>query len=298
RLVLADAAGRAALGAEALAGVGLVELEAQSPAWAGQPSSDPDVRALGLGPHHLAYVIYTSGSTGTPKGVMVEHRGVVNFLSAFSEISSISDRDTFLALTTISFDIAGLELFLPLSTGAAVALASRKDAIDAMALRHYIAHHNISFMQATPAMWRLLLDGGWQGTPALNAVCGGEALPATLSLRLNEAVNSVKNFYGPTETTIWSSFFPIDTPFGVPHQGVPIGRPIANTRVYVLDGHDEPVPFGAVGELYIGGAGVTRGYLNRPELTAERFIASPFVEGDRLYRTGDLARYLPDGNLE
>ncbi|WP_429464296.1 AMP-binding protein, partial [Paraburkholderia sp. JPY465] len=187
RLVLADAAGRAALGAEALAGVGLVELEAQSPAWAGQPSSDPDVRALGLGPHHLAYVIYTSGSTGTPKGVMVEHRGVVNFLSAFSEISSISDRDTFLALTTISFDIAGLELFLPLSTGAAVALASRKDAIDAMALRHYIAHHNISFMQATPAMWRLLLDGGWQGTPALNAVCGGEALPATLSLRLNEA---------------------------------------------------------------------------------------------------------------
>ncbi|MGF6658423.1 amino acid adenylation domain-containing protein [Paraburkholderia atlantica] len=212
RLVLADGAGRTALGGEALAGVGLVELEAQSPAWAGQPSSDPDARALGLGPHHLAYVIYTSGSTGTPKGVMVEHRGVVNFLSAFSEISSISDRDTFLALTTISFDIAGLELFLPLSTGAAVALASRKDAIDAMALRHYIAHHNISFMQATPAMWRLLLNGGWQGTPALNAVCGGEALPATLSLRLNEAVNSVKNFYGPTETTIWSSFFPIDTP--------------------------------------------------------------------------------------
>ncbi|WP_429496550.1 amino acid adenylation domain-containing protein [Paraburkholderia youngii] len=298
RLVLADGAGRAALGGEALAGVGLVELEAQSPAWAGQPSSDPDARALGLGPHHLAYVIYTSGSTGTPKGVMVEHRGVVNFLSAFSEISSISDRDTFLALTTISFDIAGLELFLPLSTGAVVALASRKDAIDAMALRHYIADHNISFMQATPAMWRLLLDGGWQGTPALNAVCGGEALPASLSLRLNEAVNSVKNFYGPTETTIWSSFFPIDTPFGVPHQGVPIGRPIANTRVYVLDGHGEPVPFGAVGELYIGGAGVARGYLNRPELTAERFIASPFVEGDRLYRTGDLARYLPDGNLE
>ncbi|MFA1672527.1 AMP-binding protein, partial [Rhizobium mongolense] len=241
-----------------------------------------------------------SGSTGTPKGVMIEHGNLVNFFHALSHVMSISEQDSFLAITTISFDIAGLELHLPLSTGATVVLASSKDTTDAMALQRLLAHHKISVMQATPATWRILLDADWQGTPHLRALCGGEALPANLSSRLGRGVKSLKNLYGPTETTIWSSSFPIDVRIGVPQQNVPIGRPIANTRLYLLDAHGAPVPFGAVGELYIGGAGVARGYLNRPELTAERFLADPFSDeaGARLYRTGDLGRYLPDGNLE
>ncbi|MER9236440.1 amino acid adenylation domain-containing protein [Mesorhizobium sp. M0622] len=298
RLLLCDAAGRQALGADAIGQVNVVELDTAAPAWAGRPESDPDPRALGLTSRHLAYIIYTSGSTGTPKGVMVEHANVLNFLYALSDILRITEQDVFLATTSISFDIAGLELYLPLCTGATVVLASRKDVTDASLLHHLLAHHNISMMQATPATWRLLLDAGWQGTLGLNVLCGGEALTANQSSRLGIGVRSLRNLYGPTETTIWSSSFVIDARLGASHQNVPIGRPIANTRVYLLDGYGAPVPFGAVGELYIGGAGVARGYLNRAELTAERFIASPFVEGDRLYRTGDLARYLPDGNLE
>ncbi|MDL2410951.1 AMP-binding protein, partial [Rhizobium calliandrae] len=236
-----------------------------------------DPRALGLTARHLAYIIYTSGSTGTPKGVMVEHQSLKNFLYAFSDISRISERDVFLAITTISFDIAGLELYLPLSAGATVVLANRKDAMDAARLQHLLVHHAISMMQATPATWRMLLNSGWQGTPDLNVLCGGEALHADLASSL-EGSKSLRNLYGPSETTIWSSSLLIEASSGEPHN-MPIGRPIANTRIYLLDGHGQPVPFGAVGELYIGGAGVARGYLNRPELTAERFIASPFVEG-------------------
>ncbi|UFS85011.1 non-ribosomal peptide synthase/polyketide synthase (plasmid) [Rhizobium sp. T136] len=303
RLLLCDAAGRAALGAEALADVTVVDLETATPAWADQSADDPEPRALGLTSRHLAYVIYTSGSTGTPKGVMVEHASVLNFLYAFSDIARISERDVLLAITTISFDIAGMELYLPLGAGGTVVLANRKDAPDAVALQQLLVHHKISMMQATPATWRMLLDAGWQGTPDVSVLCGGEALPANLASRLNRGARSLRNLYGPTETTIWSSSFPIETSIGELHHNVPIGRPIANTRVYLLDGHGAPVPFGAVGELYIGGAGVARGYLNRPELTAERFMADPFSDepgepGARMYRTGDLARYLPDGNLE
>ncbi|WP_249791570.1 amino acid adenylation domain-containing protein, partial [Bradyrhizobium sp. SRL28] len=298
QLLLCDAAGRAALGTEALADVSVVDLDPVTPAWAELPACDPEPRALGLTSRHLAYVIYTSGSTGTPKGVMVEHANVLNFIYALSDILRITEQDVFLAITSISFDIAGLELFLPSCTGATIVLASRKDVTDATALHYLIDQRKISIMQATPATWRLLLDAGWQGTPGLNVLCGGEALPASQSSRLSRGVRSLRNLYGPTETTIWSSSFVIDARLGVSHQNVPIGRPIANTRVYLLDGHGAPVPLGTVGELYIGGAGVARGYLNRAELTAERFIASPFVDGDRLYRTGDLARYLPDGNLE
>ncbi|WP_339151180.1 amino acid adenylation domain-containing protein (plasmid) [Rhizobium sp. T1473] len=299
----ADAAGRAALGAEAIADLSVVDLDAATPAWAELPASDPEPRALGLTSRHLAYVIYTSGSTGTPKGVMVEHASVLNFLYAFSDIARISERDVLLAITTISFDIAGMELYLPLGAGGTVVLANRKDAPDAVALQQLLVHHKISMMQATPATWRMLLDAGWQGTPDVSVLCGGEALPANLASRLNRGARSLRNLYGPTETTIWSSSFPIETSIGELHHNVPIGRPIANTRVYLLDGHGAPVPFGAVGELYIGGAGVARGYLNRPDLTAERFMADPFSDepgepGARMYRSGDLARYLPDGNLE
>ncbi|MER9502742.1 AMP-binding protein, partial [Mesorhizobium sp. M0587] len=247
---------------------------------------DPDPRALGLTPRHLAYIIYTSGSTGTPKGVMVEHASVLNILRALLDVLGLTEHDSLLAVTTISFDIAGLELYLPLAVGANVVLARRSNAVG---LQQHLSHHKINVMQATPAAWRMLLDADWEGAPDLSALCGGEALPSDLASNLGRRVKSLRNLYGPTETTIWSTTFLTETRIEAPHRNIPIGRPIANTRIYLLDAHGQPVPLGAVGELYIGGAGVARGYLNRPELTAERFIASSFVEGDRLYRSGDLA---------
>ncbi|MGF6980522.1 amino acid adenylation domain-containing protein [Paraburkholderia sp. JPY465] len=297
RLVLADAAGRAALGAEALAGVGLVELEAQSPAWAGQPSSDPDVRALGLGPHHLAYVIYTSGSTGTPKGVMVEHRGVANYLAWACE--AYAPRSSSIVSSSLAFDATINSLFAPLICGGHARLVRERDEVAGLKVQ---ASSACGLVNVTPshldALGQQLLAGPMASQVDL-LVIGGEALShSTVELwrRVQPGARMV-NEYGPTETVVGCTFYEIPSECAVSTH-VPIGRPIANTRVYVLDGHGEPVPFGAAGELYIGGAGVARGYLNRPELTAERFIASPFVEGDRLYRTGDLARYLPDGNLE
>ncbi|WP_245495122.1 amino acid adenylation domain-containing protein [Rhizobium ruizarguesonis] len=297
RLLLCDAAGRAALGAEVIANLSVVDLNAATPAWADQSADDPDPHALGLTARHLAYVIYTSGSTGTPKGVMVEHASVVNVLRALLDVSGLTERDSLLAITTISFDIAGLELCLPLAVGANVVVAHETSAIG---LQRYLSHQEITVMQATPAAWRMLFDAGWEGAPDLRALCGGEALPSELALNLGRRVKSLRNLYGPTETTIWTTTFLTDTTIEGPHRYVPIGRPIANTRIYLLDGHGAPVPFGAVGELYIGGAGVARGYLNRPDLTAERFLADPFSgkAGARMYRSGDLARYLPDGNLE
>ncbi|MBP2471127.1 amino acid adenylation domain-containing protein [Sinorhizobium meliloti] len=297
RLLLCDAAGRAALGAEAIADLSAVDLDAAMPAWADQSADDPDPHALGLTARNLAYVIYTSGSTGTPKGVMVEHASVLNVLRALLDVSGLTERDSLLAITTISFDIAGLELYLPLAVGANVVVAHGTSVIG---LQRYLSHQKITVMQATPAAWRMLFDAGWEGAPDLSALCGGEALPSELASNLGRRVKSLRNLYGPTETTIWATTFLTDTRIEAPHRYVPIGRPIANTRLYVLDGHGQPVPFGAVGELYIGGAGVARGYLNRPDLTAERFLADPFSgkAGARMYRSGDLARYLPDGNLE
>ncbi|TAW60505.1 non-ribosomal peptide synthetase, partial [Rhizobium ruizarguesonis] len=297
RRLLCDATGRAALGAEAIADLSVVDLNAATPAWADQSADDPDPHALGLTARHLAYVIYTSGSTGTPKGVMVEHASVLNVLRALLDVSGLTERDSLLAITTISFDIAGLELCLPLAVGAKVVVAHGTSAIG---LQRYLSHQKITVMQATPAAWRMLFDAGWEGAPDLSALCGGEALPSELASNLGRRVKSLRNLYGPTETTIWATTFPTDTRIEAPHRYVPIGRPIANTRIYLLDGHGQPVPFGAVGELYIGGAGVARGYLNRPDLTAERFLADPFSgkAGARMYRSGDLARYLPDGNLE
>ncbi|WP_339156794.1 non-ribosomal peptide synthase/polyketide synthase, partial (plasmid) [Sinorhizobium medicae] len=296
RLLLCDAAGRAALGAEAIADLSAVDLDTAT-AWADQSADDPDPHALGLTARNLAYVIYTSGSTGTPKGVMVEHASVLNVLRALLDVSGLTERDSFLAITTISFDIAGLELYLPLAVGANVVVAHGASAIG---LQRYLSHQKITVMQATPAAWRMLFDAGWEGAPDLSALCGGEALPSELASNLGRRVKSLRNLYGPTETTIWATTFLTDTRIEAPHRYVPIGRPIANTRIYLLDGHGQPVPFGAVGELYIGGAGVARGYLNRPDLTAERFLADPFSgkAGARMYRSGDLARYLPDGNLE
>jgi amino acid adenylation domain-containing protein len=247
-------------------------------------------------PQNLAYVIYTSGSTGTPKGVEVEHRSLVNFLHSMCDKTQINAKDTFLSVTTISFDIAALELFLPLMVGARIILASREVATDGRRLWEQLEKADVTMMQATPATWRMLLDAGWEGAPCLRILCGGEALSSELAKALLQRSRVLWNLYGPTETTVWSTAWQIDPAYG----RISIGRPIANTEVYLLDSNLEPVPAGIAGELYIGGVGLARGYLNYPDLTAEKFISNPF-HGDpkaRLYRTGDFARYLPDGNIE
>lgn len=254
-----------------------------------------DVVCDGAKAGDLAYVIYTSGSTGRPKGVMIEHRAVVNFLESMRTAPGLTEKDILLAVTTLSFDIAGLEIFLPLLVGGRVEIVNREVAADAVRLAAVLEASGATVMQATPATWRLLLENGWQGAPALKVLCGGEALAPDLARQLLPRVASFWNMYGPTETTIWSCVKAIDDP-----DDITIGRPIANTRVYVLDPHLRPVPIGVVGELFIAGEGLARGYLNRPDLTAERFLPEPFDTplGGRMYRTGDLARWLPTAELE
>ena len=245
---------------------------------------------------NLAYVIYTSGSTGKPKGVQIPRSALSNFLHSMSERPGITSQDTLLAVTTLSFDIAGLEIHLPLSLGARVVLMRRENAADGGKLAERIKNSGATIMQATPATWRLLLESGWQGNKQLKILCGGEALPRELANQLIEKSASLWNMYGPTETTIWSTVHQVSSTEGP----VLVGRPIANTRIYILDRYMQPTPIGVPGELCIGGTGVARGYLNRSELTEEKFIADPFSQepGARIYRTGDRARYLADGNIE
>ncbi|MFD5565108.1 amino acid adenylation domain-containing protein [Kitasatospora griseola] len=248
---------------------------------------DPGV---GTDPDDLAYVIYTSGSTGRPKGVQIPHRALGNFLHSMGERPGLAADDVLLAVTTAAFDIAMLELLLPLVTGARVVLARRESAADGGRLAAELADCGATVMQATPATWRMLLDAGWTAGPGLTALVGGEALPAELAARLLATGATVWNMYGPTETTIWSSVSHVD---GGP---ISIGEPIANTTLQVLDAAGGPVPVGVPGELCIGGDGLARGYLGRPELTAEKFADS--AEGERLYRTGDLVRRRPDGRID
>jgi|GEM_PF-3580151 len=264
-----------------------------------------------VSPNNLAYVIYTSGSTGKPKGVQICHQSVVNFLTFMRLTPGLTQQDIFLAVTTISFDIAALELYLPLIVGAKIVLATYKTAADGSQLLEKLIKSGATVMQATPATWRLLLATGWQGTRNLKILCGGEALPAELADRLLQRCVELWNMYGPTETTIWSTVYNV----GANRQGTRtkdspelLGRPIPNTKIYILDSQNQPVPIGVPGELLIGGVGLSRGYLNRPDLTQEKFIPNPFSdqpgvqeaysEHSRLYKTGDLARYLPDGNIE
>jgi amino acid adenylation domain-containing protein/non-ribosomal peptide synthase protein (TIGR01720 family) len=245
---------------------------------------------------NLAYLIYTSGSTGTPKGVQITHQNVVNFLQSMSHAPGLTEHDTLLSVTTLSFDIAGLELFLPLTVGAQVVVASREVAADGEQLSTMLANTGATVMQATPATWRLLLETGWQGDQSLKMLCGGEALSGELAGRMLERGATLWNLYGPTETTIWSSAAQVMSGEGTPS----IGRPIANTQAYVLDRELQLVPAGVSGELYLSGDGVARGYLNRPALTADRFVPNPFGQepGARMYRTGDLVRYRSGGELE
>jgi amino acid adenylation domain-containing protein len=257
--------------------------------------SDPSDLGIPVGPTDLAYVIFTSGSTGRPKGVEIPHVALGNLLESMQRRPGLDARDALLAVTTISFDIAGLELFLPLVTGATLVLAGEDEAVDAMWLRDRLGVGDISVMQATPATWQMLLDAGWMGTPGLRALCGGEALGPELAAAMAPRVGSLWNMYGPTETTIWSSVAEVD-----PRLPVSLGEPIANTEFYVLDPGLEPQPPGIPGELYIGGLGLARGYRARPDLTSERFITHRFDDEPprRLYRTGDVVRRMADGRIE
>ena len=273
----------------------VIDLSDSAIEWSRLPESNPNRDSIGLTTSHLAYVIYTSGSTGKPKGVAIEHGSLTNLICSMQQSPGISANDTLLAVTTFAFDIAALEIYLPLTKGARIIVASRDAGADGALLMRQL-QRGVTLMQATPTSWRMLLEAGWKGTNDLKVLCGGEALSVSLARSLTERSSSTWNMYGPTETTIWSVIKDITQIQDVSS----IGRPIANTRVYVLDAHGEPVPVGVAGELYIGGVGVARGYLNRPELTAERFLKDLFAAdaGARMYRTGDLARWLADGNLE
>ena len=254
------------------------------------------LRPCAIEPEMAAYVIYTSGSTGRPKGVEVSHGGLANFLDSMAAEPGIASTDVLLSVTTVAFDISGLELFLPLVNGAAVYLASSEVASDGTRLRELVERPELTIMQATPATWKLLIEAGFTGKKGFRILCGGEALPRDLADQLLARADSVWNLYGPTETTIWSTVHRVRA--GV--QPIPIGCAILHTRLYVLDLSQNLAPFGAIGEIYIGGAGVANGYLNRPDLTAERFFADPFSElpRARMYRTGDLGRLRRDGTLE
>lgn len=244
----------------------------------------------------LAYTMYTSGSTGKPKGVQILHRGVVNFLISMAEKPGMKASDRLLAVTTLSFDIAGLEVYLPLTLGASVEIVSRDVSSDGNRLLAKLKNSGATVMQATPATWRLLLEAGWKKSPELKILVGGEAVPVKLADELMQRADSVWNMYGPTETTIWSTV----RKFEPAEAAISIGRPIANTEIFILDKLLQPVPIGVAGELLIGGDGLAKGYFKRPELTAEKFISHPFSDNPtaRLYRTGDLARYLPNGEIE
>jgi amino acid adenylation domain-containing protein len=248
----------------------------------------------------LAYVLYTSGSTGKPKGVQITRRALTNLLNAVAPALPIEKSDVFLASSTISFDISAFEIFAPLISGAHLVVAPRSTAVSGVLLADAIQTSGATLLQATPSGWRILLEAGWQGQPALKMLTAGEPLDRTLARRLLERGAGLWNLYGPTEATIYATGCEIPTG----DTKITIGRPLANYTAYVLDHNGKRVPIGAIGELYLGGVGVARGYLNRPELTAEKFIRDPFYseavssEAGVLYRTGDLARFLADGQIE
>jgi amino acid adenylation domain-containing protein len=246
--------------------------------------------------NQLAYVMFTSGSTGKPKGVEIEHPALVNFLTSMQHEPGISPDDSLLAITTVTFDISVLEIWLPLVTGARIILATDEAVSDGRQLAQLIEQARPSIMQATPASWRLLVEAGWEGSSELKVLCGGEALPRDLADLLLERSGSLWNMYGPTETTIWSTTDQVREGRGP----VSVGKPIANTQIYILDEQMKPVPIGVPGDLYIGGDGLARGYLRRADLTSERFSTRSVSDQPltRIYHTGDVARYTADGRIE
>lgn len=255
-------------------------------------ASEPGVNVRG---EDLAYVLYTSGSTGKPKGVQIRHNNLVNFLLSMQKQPGIVAADKLLAVTTISFDIAGLELYLPLITGAQLILTNSETAKDGRLLLDLVKDEQITFMQATPYTWRMMLEAGWDDKLPLKILCGGEALPKDLVNKLTSRSNELWNMYGPTETTIWSTVKLIEN-----DESITIGKPINNTQVYILDESLNNLTDGTIGEIFIGGDGVAKGYLNRLELTSERFIDDPFAEsaGIKMYRTGDLGKLKENGDIQ
>ncbi|MEM6715425.1 MAG: amino acid adenylation domain-containing protein, partial [Cyanobacteria bacterium P01_C01_bin.147] len=311
--------------------VPILDLIAEAAAIAHSPTPSYGRTAVRPDPTDLAYLIYTSGSTGTPKGVPIQHQSLTNLLTSMAQAPGMTAADTLLAVTTPAFDIAALELFLLLIVGGTLVIASQETVRDPQQLTAQLAQHDVTLMQATPATWRLLLESGWTGKANLKLLCGGEALELALAERLITCGQELWNVYGPTETTIWSAALRIESDTlqdGI----VPIGKPIANTQFQVLDAQNRPVPIGVPGELHIGGLGLSPGYWQRDELTAERFIPNPLGQGtgnrgqgignreqgtgnreqgtgnrgqeteaepdSRLYKTGDRVRTRPDGTLE
>lgn len=269
----------------------VVSLDAEREAIAVHSSAPP---ARYPRPDELAYVIYTSGSTGRPKGVQIEHRQLSNFLRGMEAIVRMETGDTLVAVAPLAFDISGTDMYVPLTSGARVVVASREVAVSPKALMALMGRSGVTHMQATPSTWRMLIDAGWRGDRALKVICGGEAMPPQLAEELLERAAEVWNLYGPTEATIWATAVRLRA--GDP---ISIGRPMANVSAYVLDEALQPVPIGVAGELFLGGAGLARGYLNRPELTAERFLPDPWgAPGARMYRTGDVTRFGADGTIE
>ncbi|MCC7070993.1 MAG: amino acid adenylation domain-containing protein [Deltaproteobacteria bacterium] len=303
RLVLEDAAPRVLVteralrpGLGLLAGVTVLELDTERALIDALPDAPPaDARAASHDPHDVAYVLFTSGSTGRPKGVEVPRGAFANFLRSMEREPGLTEADRLLAVTTTTFDIAGLELMLPLWVGATVHIADRATVMDPRLLKQLLETNPVTVMQATPAGWRTLVEAGWRGSPSFRAFCGGEAVSAELAKELLARSAELWNLYGPTETTIWSTVKRLKPD----DERITIGRPIDHTTVWILGPRQELVPQGVLGEICIGGRGLARGYLDRPELTADRFVANPHgPPGDRIYRTGDLGRLLPNGEIE
>ena len=272
-------------------------IDADAAAIAAQPATNPPNISR---PESAIYVLYTSGSTGRPNGVAVQHRALANLLWSFKNEPGLNSSDTILSITTLSFDIHTVETWLPMIVGARSVIVPRETALDGHRLIAMLNDCNVTVMQSTPATWRLLLTAGWKGKKDLRALTGGEALSTELAQQLLERTGEVWNVYGPTETTVWSIIHKVSPK----DDRVLIGKPILNTLVYVLDpGSRQPMPIGCVGEIWIAGDGLARGYLGREELTTSRFITDPFAlakpqAAPRMYKTGDLGRYLPDGTLE
>ncbi len=315
RYMLEDSAPTALLTTSRLAGLfagadprlPVLDMAAAASAWRGQPETNPDREAIGLLPTHLVYVIYTSGSTGKPKGVMIAHRSLVNRLAWMQTAYSLNAGDTVLQKTPFSFDVSVWEFFWPLTVGARLAVARPEGHKDPAYLGEAIRENKVTTLHFVPSMLQVFVDqaDARQCASLVRVVASGEALPAALVRKFYDRLPhaTLYNLYGPTEATVdvtaWTC---VPDPEAT---SVPIGKPIANTRTYILDENFQPVPIGAVGELFLGGVGVARGYLNRPELTAERFLPDPFAaevfaaeQGARMYRTGDLCRWRADGNIE
>jgi len=257
-----------------------------------EPADEPDVEYDG---HELAYILYTSGSTGQPKGVAIERHSLLNFLLSMQKSPGIGPKDKLLSITTISFDIAELELFLPLISGAQIIIVDNEVAKDGRTLLEIIKTEQVSIVQATPFTWRMILQSGWSKSLPIKAFCGGEAMPKDLADKLLEKCAELWNMYGPTETTIYSTIkkvLPKD-------ELITIGNPIDNTQVYILDEEQRQVPVGEEGEIYIGGEGIARGYVGRPDLTNERFIDDTFSDsGGKIYKTGDWGKILDNGEVQ